>query len=92
MGTFASPTILCLQSPASNSNTLYIHIFAQCFQAFDPSNLFVLVFVGLAVKVYDNSLLLIQFGSILIAQFNIKYNIKQCPEEAEMRCTSMNWL
>lgn len=34
-----------------------IYFFALCFQAFDLSNLFVLVFVGFAVKVYDNSLL-----------------------------------
>lgn len=34
-----------------------IYIFALCFPAFDRSNLFVLVFVGLTVKVYDNSLL-----------------------------------
>lgn len=47
---------LCLRSPASKRN-IYIYIFALCFQAFDPPNLFVLVFVDLTVKVYDNSLL-----------------------------------
>lgn len=48
------PAMPCVCRATLQTNT---YILALCFQSFDPSNLFVLVFVGLIVKVYDNSLL-----------------------------------
>lgn len=54
MGPSPLPTILCLCGAVLQAA---IYIDALCFQSFDPSNLFVLVFVGLVVEVYDNSLL-----------------------------------
>lgn len=37
---------------------IYYIYFALCFHAFDSSNLFILVFVGLTVRLYNKSLLL----------------------------------